>query len=84
MCRESRAPFSVRAMSIAILLFGCIVGFTLSATEEGIWVESGTGGGCTGNSVCADWEVNGQAQMSCCIDPKYLGTGDEAACATAR
>ena len=43
---------------------------------------TGLSSGCSGNEICAEWDVEGEPLASCCILPQYLGTSNFEACSS--
>lgn len=70
-----------RLVVIALVLLALSI--AAAAASSGTWVRSQSSG-CPEGQVCADWEVDGVVQSSCCIDPLYLGSSFTGACATSR
>ena len=75
-------------VSIAILAFFLSLGSSSTAKSSGQWVPTsaasgcpnGISGGCSQNQVCADWDVDGETLLSCCISGQYLQSSFFEAC----
>ena len=79
-------------LRIAILTVALSLTLTSSPTTSaeksgGTWVPSGSGcstpdsfSGCDADQVCADWDVDGEPLISCCIEPEFLSTSLFEAC----
>lgn len=68
---------------LAVIAFVLLAVATVAFGSSGQWVRS-PGGDCPEGQICADWEVDGVVQSSCCIDPQYLGSSFYGACAVSR
>lgn len=74
-----------RRLVVVAFLVGALLtsSFAALAASVGEWKLSGEDG-CPTGTICADWEVDGVVQTSCCIEPRYIGTSNFAACAIER
>ncbi len=79
----------VRRILMLTLLVVMVVLLTLTsfASGSGKWQTSSAGcpssgytQPCTGSQVCADWDVDGEPLMTCCIEPEFLNTSILGAC----
>jgi len=76
-----RRRFAGRVLVFVLVL--ALFSLAVAANSNGKWKLSGDDG-CPTGTVCADWEVDGVVQSSCCIEPQHVGTSNYYACATSR
>jgi hypothetical protein len=79
-----------KRLTLAIVLIGFVLlSLTSFAMSSGHWKpaqstfgcpSSGFTSGCGGDQICADWDVDGEPLVTCCIDPQYLGSTSFGAC----
>ncbi len=87
--------FKRNSCALKTAFWTCVVALVLSmssilsAENSGEWVPNNSASGCPSSGfstgcgterVCADWDVDGESLMSCCIDSQYLGTSSLGAC----